>query len=173
MVPGYGNSGSEHWQSRWQRELAGAMRVEQRDWLRPVAAEWIGTLEASVAAARPGCVLVAHSLGALLVALWAGGSVNANRVSAALLVAPPDPDSAAFPREIVGFGRVAEGRLPFASLVVASSDDPYGTLEYAGGVARSWGSGFATIGAAGHINSDSRLGNWVVGRRMLRDLAGV
>jgi predicted alpha/beta hydrolase family esterase len=29
MVPGYTNSGPEHWQSRWQNKLGSARRVEQ------------------------------------------------------------------------------------------------------------------------------------------------
>ncbi len=62
IVPGYGDSGPEHWQSQWQRQDARFRRVEQRDWFNPVCAEWVANLEDAVEAAGPDCVLVAHSL---------------------------------------------------------------------------------------------------------------
>jgi len=61
-------------------------------------------------------------------------------------------------------------RLPFASLVVASSDYPYGGLAFAQRSAAAWGSRIENIGAAGHINADSGLGQWSVGRALLRSL---
>ena len=42
VVPGYTNSGPDHWQTRWQRKLSTARRVEQDDWDRPVREAWIG-----------------------------------------------------------------------------------------------------------------------------------
>ena len=58
-------------------------------------------------------------------------------------------------------------RLPFASLVVTSSDDPFGSPERAAAMAADWGSDSATIGARGHINGDSGLGDWPEGHAML------
>ena len=49
IVPGWKNSGPEHWQSRWAALLPHAQRVQQRDWENPVSAEWISTLAAQVA----------------------------------------------------------------------------------------------------------------------------
>lgn len=37
IVPGYGNSGPEHWQSRWQQRIPSARRVEQKEWAKPGA----------------------------------------------------------------------------------------------------------------------------------------
>ena len=32
MVPGWNGSGPDHWQSRWERNLKTARRIEQDDW---------------------------------------------------------------------------------------------------------------------------------------------
>src|SRR2546428_13335725 len=87
VLPGYGDSGPEHWQSRWEAAGANFRRVLQRDWLMPERAEWLATLEREVAACPAPPVLVAHSLGCALVAhrVMAGGG----GVKAALAGAPP------------------------------------------------------------------------------------
>ena len=63
-------------------------------------------------------------------------------------------------------------RLPFASAVVASSDDPFASLEYATRLAADWGAALHGVGARGHINADSGLGDWPQGLEWLQDLAG-
>lgn len=61
--------------------------------------------------------------------------------------------------------------LIFPSIVVASADDPYSTLDSAKSCAESWGSRFINIGTAGHINSSSGLGNWREGFSLYKKLA--
>lgn len=168
IVPGYGDSGPEHWQSHWQRKDARFRRVEQRDWFNPVCTEWVANLEAAVEAAGPDCVLVAHSLGCSLVAHWAASARS--RVRAALLVAPPDPQGPAAELNIQGFAPLPGLALPFPSLVVASSNDPYASLEYSRAAADGWGSAWHVLGACGHINGDSGLGEWPQGRELLQSL---
>ena len=75
-------------------------------------------------------------------------------------------------QQIPGWAPPARARLPFRSLVVASSDDPFGSLQYAGQLADDWGAAFQAIGACGHINADSGLGDWPEGRHLLLDLLG-
>ena len=168
IIPGIGNSGPEHWQSRWQTHQPQCRRVEQRDWDHPVALEWQAALEQAVAESGPDTVLVAHSLGCLLVANWA--AVSQHKVRAALLVAAPDPTGPAFPTEAVGFAPVAMQPLPFASIVVSSDDDPYSSPDFAKNCADAWGSQLVTVGAAGHINADSGLGDWPEGFELLQSL---
>ena len=48
MVPGYTNSDDDHWQSRWQRQMKTARRVEQEDWLKPVVEDWTDNLIAAI-----------------------------------------------------------------------------------------------------------------------------
>lgn len=170
VLPGYGGSGPDHWQTLWERAHPHFRRVEASDWERPVRAEWVDNLEAAVRASGPDTVLVAHSLACLQVVHWA--AVTRLTVRAALLVAPPDPGAPAFPAAAVGFSPLPKGRLPFLSMLVASTDDPYATAAFSEGCARAWGSHFVSIGPAGHINAASGLGAWDEGWRLLESLLG-
>ena len=60
--------------------------------------------------------------------------------------------------------------LPFPSTLVASTDDPYCTFERATQFADAWGSRLVNIGARGHINADSALGDWPAGQALLQEL---
>lgn len=169
ILPGYGGSGPLHWQSEWERVHPKFRRVEQRDWDHPELGEWRASLDAAVAATGPETVLVAHSVACLLVAHWATRTQRA--VAAALLVAPPDPAQRGFPEALASFGPTPWTRLPFRSLVVGSTDDPYAEPDFAPACAAAWGSEFVSVGAAGHINAQSYLGAWPVGLGLLRRLA--
>jgi predicted alpha/beta hydrolase family esterase len=61
--------------------------------------------------------------------------------------------------------------LKFPSIIVASSDDPYGNLIFAQSCAIAWSSHFVNIGAAGHINTASGLGSWHDGFALYHQLA--
>ena len=61
-------------------------------------------------------------------------------------------------------------RLPFASLLVASHNDPFCTLARAQTFATAWGGELRDVGDCGHINADSGLGDWPEGRAWLEHL---
>jgi len=168
LIPGIGNSGPEHWQSRWQAAHANYRRVEQRDWDHPACSEWSAEMERVVADSGPGSILVAHSLGCLLVAHWL--QATRLRVAGALLVAVPDPAGSQFPADATGFAPVPDGAMPCPTIVVASRDDPYASIDYARQCAASWGSRLVDIGKAGHINAASGLGDWSAGHELLSRL---
>ncbi|MEK1907278.1 MAG: alpha/beta fold hydrolase [Pseudomonas sp.] len=168
ILPGYGDSGPTHWQSLWQQGDAQFRRVEQQDWLNPVCSDWVMALEQAVADSGADTVLVAHSLGCSLVAHWA--AQTRLPIRGALLVAPPDPQGPAAELNLQGFAPLPPQALGFPSLLVASSDDPYGSLDYARAAAQRWGSRLQLIGAYGHINGDSGLGDWPEGRALLQSL---
>ena len=168
LVPGYGNSGPDHWQSRWEARHPSFLRLQQQDWDQPIASVWSEALEEAVAAAGSGVVIAAHSLGCLLVVDWAGRTTLPIR--GALLVSVPDPAGPIFPTEATGFSEVASSRLPFHSIVVASTNDPYGSLSHSQLLATSWGSRCVDIGAAGHINASSGLGDWRAGIELVWEL---
>jgi len=65
---------------------------------------------------------------------------------------------------------IVRERLPFASLAVISADDPYCSPERAAQLASAWGSATFAIGACGHINGDSGLGDWPQGRVLMHEL---
>jgi predicted alpha/beta hydrolase family esterase len=164
IVPGIGNSGPKHWQTLWEHQHSDWRRVQQRDWDRPVCEEWVRRLDETIGRLSTPPVLIAHSMGCLVVAHWARRSSAPAR--AALLVAVPDPDGPCFPTAAEGFRPVPVEQFHFPSLVVASSDDPFGSVAYAQRCAAAWGSAFAEIGAAGHINADSGLGDWREGLKL-------
>jgi predicted alpha/beta hydrolase family esterase len=56
-----------------------------------------------------------------------------------------------------GFAPVPQEHFACPSIVVGSTDDPYGGLEFARRCAHGWGSRFVSIGPAGHINAASGL----------------
>lgn len=170
ILPGVGNSGPQHWQTRWERSDARFRRVQQRDWDNPDRSEWTFALERVVEASGADVVLVAHSLGCLLVAHWA--QETRRRIRAAFLVALPDPSGPNFPPQATGFSPLPREKLPFPSVVLASSDDPYASVDFAERYSSRWGSTLIRVGAAGHINASSNLGDWPEGRRVLESLVG-
>lgn len=167
IVPGWENSGPDHWQSRWERQLRTARRVEQADWDRPIRDEWVARLVVEVNAATRPVVLIAHSLGVTAVA-HAAGVMNADRIAGAFLVAAPDLDALdIWPSRDGGFTPVPLAPLPFPALLVASADDPYCTVARSRAFADAWGATLIEAGPAGHINSESGHGPWPEGLMQL------
>lgn len=178
IVPGWSNSGPDHWQSRWERNLPTARRIEQDDWLLPSKALWVGRIIDTVAKTARPAVLVAHSLG-VAAAVHAAKKLPAGAIAGAFLVAPADVENtAAWPAEMQGhtwlqtppgagdeaaFAPLPLDPLPFPSVLVASSNDPYCSLERARFLAEAWGSAFVEGGNLGHINAGSGHGPWPEG----------
>ena len=165
VVPGWKDSGPGHWQTLWTQRLAGARRVVQQDWMNPSRAAWVATLEREILQAPAPVVIVAHSLGCIATVHLPAHA--ARRVQAALLVAPADPERRAVLHD---FAPVPCQRLPYRSIVVASSNDPYCPARLAGAYARAWGSEFLRLPDAGHINVESGHGDWPLGLALLQSL---
>jgi len=174
VLPGYANSGPDHWQSRWEADDPMFVRVLMSNWEIAVRNDWCETLDAVVGASEEDPLLIAaHSLGCLTTVFWAARYASRTqlaKVAGALLVAVPDPTGSAFPPDAHGYANVPQERLPFPTIVVASSDDPYSGLGFAERCAQAWGSRFVDIGPRGHINAESGLGDWEEGRRLLASL---
>lgn len=168
FVAGVGNSGPEHWQRIWLDRVEKGVWVEHQDWDFPDRETWVSDLQKTVWRIRGSMVFVAHSLGCLVVADWANERSDPS-VAGAFLVAPPDPHGPAFPSDGGGFGGATSSLLGFPSILVASTDDPYGSIEHAGSLAETWGSELVDLGAKGHINVESGLGDWDGGWQMLAE----
>lgn len=164
-LPGLGGSGDTHWQTLWERTDARFTRFQPASFDQPDLDDWEQSLERAVRRCAKPPVLVAHSLACLLVAHWAARFPSA--IAGAFLVAVPDPDGANFPAEAAAFRPVPERALRFPSLIIASTDDPYGALDITRRFARAWQSGLIVPGALGHINASSGLGDWPQGRALL------
>jgi hypothetical protein len=166
LLPGWQNSGPSHWQSRWEA-VHGHRRVEQDDWDWPRRGDWMARLDEVLLASPSPATLAAHSLGTHLVAAWAARSRHTARVRAALLVAPPDTERVDMPPHLFNWRPIVRRQLPFPSIAVLSSDDPYCALDRGEQLAADWGSDVVHIGARGHINGDSGLGDWAHGIALL------
>jgi predicted alpha/beta hydrolase family esterase len=172
MLPGLFNSGESHWQSQWERQFPGVRRVDQKDWETPVAADWIERLNQEIAAADGDVVLVGHSLACTLITRWAQRYPDNPKVRGALLVAPSDTEADSYPAGTSGFTPMSTQRLPFPSITVASTDDPYVTPERAKVFVQAWGSEMVWLENAGHINGQSGYGPWPEGIELLLRLTG-
>jgi len=114
-------------------------------------------------------VLVAHSLGCVLVAAWAAHSTHTHRVKAALLVAPADVERAEMQHMLHSWSPIVRERLPFPSVMAASRNDPYCSLMRASALAQAWGSRLVDCGMSGHINAEAKLGDWPEGFALLQE----
>lgn len=168
ILPGIGDSDQNHWQTIWQRSSPHFSRVIQDNWTHPECKNWVARLEEAVIQSGPNTVLIAHSLGCLLVSHWAASTQL--KIKGALLVAPPNPMADAFPVEANSFNAFPDEVLHFNSVLIASSNDPYADAEFSRQCASSWGSELICIGAAGHINGSSNLGEWAEGKKILQQL---
>lgn len=163
IVPGYKNSGPDHWQSRWQEKMKTARRVRQDDWHKPVVDEWTASLLTAIDEGDGPTVLVAHSLGVQVVAQAVGQMNDSHRakVKGAFLVSPPDVENPQLrPKHLMTFGPYPRDPFPFPSVVVASQNDPFCSFEIAGDMANAWGSLLIDARESGHIDDKSGQGPW-------------
>jgi uncharacterized protein len=115
-------------------------------------------------------VLVAHSLGCHLVAAWAAASRHTSTVRGVLLVAPPDVTRADLPPDMHSWRAPILARLPFPAICAVSGNDPFASHAAGHAMAAAWGARCVEVGARGHINSDSGLGDWPAGLALVAEL---
>jgi uncharacterized protein len=169
IVPGLGNSGPEHWQTYFESTGNNFHRINQIDWDAPICEHWIKTIDKeSSAFDLSSVILIGHSLGCAAIAHWA--SKYKKQIKGALLVAPSDPDSQQYTFPAIGFAPIPLNKINFKTIVVASSDDIWVTLDRSKFFADHWGSDFINIGNAGHINASSGHTRWNDGLEILKKL---
>jgi uncharacterized protein len=187
IVPGLNNSGPQHWQSLWQRQLPNAVRVKQQRWDKPDLIRWSDNVAAVLDAVdtHSGCWIVAHSFGCLasVRALMrspersstylaggaatnlTGGAANhlIDKVRGLFLVAPADPHKFAVAEQLPA------GPLPPGHLI-ASRSDPWLSWTGAQQWAQRWQLELIDAGDAGHINAESGHGYWRQGWHLFQQL---
>lgn len=169
IVPGLGNSGPEHWQSYFEKSADNFCRIEQQEWNTPACETWIKAIDKKVKEFDISTViLVGHSLGCLAIVHWA--LKFKRKIKGALLVAPSDPEAPHYSFQATGFTPIPLEKLDFQTIVVASADDIWVSLDRANFFATNWGSRFINIGNAGHINVASGHTNWEEGIKILKTL---
>ena len=163
IVPGFQGSPQGHWQFNWAQKMPTARIVKQKRWNKPQLNDWVETLHKEVMIATRPVVLVGHSLGVTTIAHMAV-KLRDTKVAGALLVAAPDlAQETGMPEEIMGFAPTPTAPLPFPSSYIASSNDPYCSIEAAAEMAAAWGSAFNNAGELGHINPGAGFGAWPEG----------
>lgn len=167
IVPGWRNTGPGHWQSLWCARLPRVVRVRQDDWVSPLRHAWVESLTAAIGQAGGPVLVAAHRLGCIAAAHLPAG-VQA-RIGGALLVAPANPEGRA---ALADFAPVPRRRLPFPSIVVGSTDDPYCPAPLTAEFARAWGGRLVLLEGAGHVNVESGHGEWPQDLALLGELAG-
>ncbi len=174
IIPGYGDSSPNHWQGVWLEHFPNAVKVIQKDWINVDSHEWVQILDSAIRLATQPIILVGHSLGCSTILHWIHSKESKksiHKIKGALLVAPPDPDSEAYlALSIKGFDSMPLDKLPFPSILVASADDPYLSIEKGRYFADHFGCEFINIGKRGHIGEDSGLGEWLEGKALLEKL---
>lgn len=162
IVPGWTGSGPDHWQSRWERKLSTARRVEQADWDTPRMADWVVRIVAEVESSTRPPVIVAHGCG--VTATVAAAPYVAGRLKGAFLVAPSDFEGRdLWPASDGGFAPLPMQPLQFPSKLIGSSTDAYCSVERAQALGAAWASDTSIIAGAGHINTESGHGPWPEG----------
>ncbi len=166
IIPGYKNSGPDHWQSRWEAKLSSARRVVQDEWSKPERDAWTARVAEEANKAEKPLFLVAHSLG--IAATTLALPQIEKPIAGGFFVAPPDLANPALrPKHMMTFGPWSREPLRFPAITVASRNDPFSSYETAEETAAAWGSLLIDAGEAGHINTDSGHGPWPEGLMVL------
>ncbi len=175
IVPGLRDHVAEHWQTLLEAALPNARSVPRMDRDKLSCAAWVAELDRSLARIEGPVVLVAHSAGVMITVHWA--MQHARPIKGALLAAPPDferPLPEGYPKQDVlldnGWLPTPRARLPFPSIVAASTNDPLAGFDRVASLATSWGSRLVDVGAVGHLNPAAGYGPWPQAEEFIREL---
>ncbi|MEU1431659.1 alpha/beta fold hydrolase [Nocardia sp. NPDC005746] len=175
IVPGLRDHVPDHWQTHLAERLDKVRTVPPLEHDSLSCAGRVAALDTVLADIDGPVVLVAHSAGAMITVHWAQQATRP--VRGALLATPPDfetplPQGYPTPDELkaAGWNPMPWRRLPFPSIVAASTTDPLASYRRVAGMAEAWGSRLVDLGDVGHLNPASGYGYWPRAEELLRDL---
>jgi predicted alpha/beta hydrolase family esterase len=178
IVPGLRDHVAHHWQTLLALRLARVRSVPPMGREDLDCEARVRAIEHEAQSVAGPLVIVAHSGGCVMLAHWAARTQR--KVLGALLATPPDfeqPMPVGYPTiealHAGGWLPVPRQRLPFASIVAASRNDPLGSFERVAGLARDWGSRLVDLGEVGHLNPASGYGPWSGAEAFIDALAAV
>ncbi|MFF0526794.1 RBBP9/YdeN family alpha/beta hydrolase [Nocardia amikacinitolerans] len=178
IVPGLRDHVPEHWQTLLAERLDNVRTVAPLEHDRLSLAARVAALDSVLTDIEGPVVLVAHSAGVMITVHWAQRPTRP--VRAALLATPPDletPLPQGHPTlqelEAGGWNPIPRRRLPFPSIVAASTTDPLASYRRVAGMAEAWGSRMVDLGDVGHLNPASGYGYWPRAEELLRELTAV
>jgi len=145
IVPGLRDHIAHHWQTLLEAKLPKVVTVPRLTPGTLSRAVWITTLEQTLAKVAGPIIFVAHSAGVMITVHWA--QTYFRPILGALLATPPDfenPLPEGYPTveqlKTHGWLPTPRARLPFTSIVAASTNDPLARYERAAELASAWGS---------------------------------
>lgn len=170
LIPGDDSPEARSWLRTWERHLPDSEAVDLGMWHDPHRNTWVNRINLAICRAERPVVLVAHRLACLAVAWWAEYEQPdfGDPVIGGLLVAPPDVNRPGLDPRLAKFGTVPRKRMPFASFVVASREDPLCNARTAYGLARDWDARF--IDSSGEAGAKAGNLQWAFGERLLERL---
>jgi predicted alpha/beta hydrolase family esterase len=177
IVPGLRDHVADHWQTLLAEKLDRVATVPPLEHDKLSLRARVEALDAVLADIDGPVVLVAHSAGVLITVHWAQEATRP--VQGALLATPADlelplpegyPTTADLDRG--GWLPLPRRRLPFPSIVAASSNDPLASYRRVAGLAEVWGSRLVDLGEVGHLNPGSGYGYWPRAEEFVRELTG-
>lgn len=175
-VPGLRGHVDDHWQTRLAGELPAVLPVSPLGNGNPSLSDRVDALRATVETAGEPVILVAHSAGVLTTVHWAKNH-DTRGVAGALLVTPPvlaNELPYGYPSLKTlwdnGWLPIPRERLPFPSIVAASTNDDLGDRVRVRALADAWGSRYHEIGAVGHLNPASGFGPWPEAKALIQQV---
>ena len=175
LVPGLRDHVAEHWQTLLEAALPNARSVPPLQHDKLSRAARVAALDKALAEIDGPVILVAHSAGVMITVHWA--QTHQRPIHGALLATPADLESpmpAAYPTMDTlrdnGWLPVPDGRLPFPSVLAASSTDPLCSAQRAAQLASCWGSRLVELGDVGHLNPAAGYGPWPLAESLINSL---
>ncbi len=174
IVPGLRDHILDHWQTRLAAQLERVRIVPPLEQDKLSLEARVNALNRVLSDVDGPVVLVAHSAGVMITVHWAQQPTR--EVHSALLATPADiekPFPPGYPtgEELDGNGwlPIPRRRLPFPSIVAASTTDPLASFRRVAGLAEAWGSRLVDLGDVGHLNPASGFGPWDRARELLNE----
>ncbi|MGR4869309.1 RBBP9/YdeN family alpha/beta hydrolase [Variovorax sp. LARHSF232] len=178
IVPGLRDHVDAHWQTLLAARLPRVRTVPPMGREDLDCAARVAAIEREAQAIEGPLLIVAHSGGVVMAVHWARQTQR--KVLGALLATPPDferPMPDGYPTvaqlDVSGWLPVPRERLPFASIVAASRNDPLGQYERITDMAGNWGSLLVDLGEVGHLNPASGFGPWPRAEQLIADVAAM
>lgn len=178
IIPGLRDHVAEHWQTLLESRLAKVRSVAPAEIDQLNCANRVARIQAELEKIQGPVILVAHSAGVLMTLHWA--VQHQHDIQGALLVAPPDlsqswpanyPSPDLLKKE--GWSPLPTPKLPFPSIVVASTNDHLAQFDAVEQMAKVWGSQLVNAGAVGHLNPAAGFGPWPMAEQLIAQLDAI
>ncbi|OOW10838.1 alpha/beta hydrolase [Acinetobacter sp. MF4642] len=175
IIPGLRDHVAAHWQTLLESKLVKVRAVPPAETDKLNCANRVARIEAELKKIEGPVILVAHSAGVLMTVHWA--ALHQHDIQGALLVTPPDlaeswPEHYPSPEILKneGWSPLPTQKLPFPSIVVASTNDHLAQYQAVEAMAEIWGSQLVNAGAVGHLNPAAGFGDWPQAEQLILQL---